>query len=94
MSYGSVNSASTQGALAADARTLNSLKLQAGKDTPAAIQEAAKQFESLFMRELIKSMREATIKSGQLDSPGGDLGADLLDQPFAAQMPGFPGGPT
>ena len=92
MSYGSVNSASTQGALAADARTLNSLKLQAGKDTPAAIQEAAKQFESLFMRELIKSMREATMKSGLLDSPGGDLGADLLDQQFAVQMSGLPGG--
>jgi peptidoglycan hydrolase FlgJ len=92
MSFGSVNSASTQGALAADARTLGSLKLQAGKDTPAAIQEAAKQFESLFMRELLKSMREATMKSGLLDSPGGDLGADLLDQQFAVQMSGLPGG--
>lgn len=92
MSFGSVNSASTQGALAADARTLGSLKMQAGKDTPAAIQEAAKQFESLFMRELLKSMREATMKSGLLDSPGGDLGADLLDQQFAVQMSGLPGG--
>jgi flagellar protein FlgJ len=79
-------------ALAADARSLNALKMQAGLKTPEAIQEAAKQFESLFMRELIKSMREATMKSGLLDSPGGDLGADMLDQQFAVQMSGRPGG--
>ena len=75
----------TSNALAADARSLNTLKLQAGQNTPGAIKEAAKQFESLFMRELIKSMREATMKSGLLDSPGGDLSADLLDQQLAAR---------
>jgi flagellar protein FlgJ len=90
MSYGQLPSASN--ALAADARSLNNLKLQAGQNTPKAIKEAAKQFESLFMRELIKSMREATMKSGLMDSPGGDLGADLLDQQFAVQMSGQPGG--
>jgi flagellar protein FlgJ len=90
MSYGQVSTSS--GALAADARSLNNLKMQAGLKTPEAIQEAAKQFESLFMRELIKSMREATMKSGLMDSPGGDLGADLLDQQFAVQMSGQPGG--
>ena len=79
-------------ALAADARSLNQLKLQAGQNTPAAIKEAAKQFESLFMRELIKSMREATMKSGLLDSASGDLSADLLDQQLAVQMSGMPGG--
>jgi flagellar protein FlgJ len=90
MSYGTTSSSS--GPLAADARSLNSLKLQAGQKTPAAIKEAAKQFESLFMRELLKSMREATMKSGLTDSPGGDLGTDLLDQQFAVQMSGQPGG--
>jgi hypothetical protein len=58
----------------------------------AAIKERPKQFESLFMRELIKSMREATMKSGMLDNPGSDLGTDLLDQQFAVQMSGQPGG--
>lgn len=90
MSYGQLSTNS--GALAADARSLNNLKLQAGQKSPAAIKEAAKQFESLFMRELIKSMRDATMKSGMMDSPGGDLGADLLDQQFAVQMSGQPGG--
>jgi flagellar protein FlgJ len=90
MSFGQASS--TSGALAADARSLGNLKLQAGQKTPEAIKEAAKQFESLFMRELIKSMREATMKSGMMDSPGGDLGTDLLDQQFAVQMSGQPGG--
>ena len=78
-------------ALAADGRSLNALKLQAGS-SPESIKEAAKQFESLFMRELIKSMREATMKSGMLDSPGADLGTDLLDQQFSVQMSGQAGG--
>ena len=91
MSYGSVSN--NQG-LAADVQSLGALKLEAGKNSPAAIRETAKQFESLFMRELMKSMREATMKSGMLDSPGGDLGTDLLDQQLAVQMSGQPGGLT
>ncbi len=79
-------------ALAADAQSLNALKLQAGKDSPAAIKETAKQLESLFMRELIKSMREATSKSGLMDSPAGDLSTDLLDQQLSVIMSGQPGG--
>jgi flagellar protein FlgJ len=89
MGYGSISN--NQG-LAADVQSLGALKLEAGKSSPAAIRETAKQFESLFMRELLKSMREATMKSGMLDSPGGDLGTDLLDQQMAVQMSGRPGG--
>ncbi len=89
MSYGAISNSQ---ALAADAQSLGALKMEAGKNSPAAIKETAKQFESLFMRELMKSMREATMKSGMLDSPGGDLGTDLLDQQFAVQMSGQPGG--
>ena len=46
------------------------------------------------MRELIKSMREATMKSGLMDSDGEKLGTDLLDQQFAVQLSGMPGGLT
>jgi flagellar protein FlgJ len=91
MGYGSISPSNAQ-SLAADAQSLGNLKMEAGKNTPAAIRETAKQFESLFMRELMKSMREATMKSGLLDSAGGDLGTDLLDQQFAVQMSGQPGG--
>jgi flagellar protein FlgJ len=88
----SLGASTVPNALAADAGSLNRLKLQAGQSSPETIRETAKQFESLFMRELIKSMREATMKSGLMDSPGADLGTDLLDQQFAVQMSGQPGG--
>lgn len=88
------NLLSTQQALAADASSLNRLKYQAGQATPEAIKETAKQFEALFMRELLKSMREAnaSMKSGLFESPTENLGTDLLDQQFAVQMAGMPGG--
>ncbi len=81
------------GGLAADPTALNALRYGTGKGgDKAALKEAAKQFESLFMRELIKSMREATQKSGLMDGEGADLGTDLLDQQFAVQLSGLPGG--
>lgn len=76
--------------LAADPSSLNVLK-GAGNDK-AALKEAAKQFEALFMRELLKSMREATARSGLMDSEGENLGTDLLDQQFSVQLSGLPGG--
>ncbi|MFN5349288.1 MAG: flagellar assembly peptidoglycan hydrolase FlgJ [Polaromonas sp.] len=87
-----IRAAGTSVGLAADARGLGALKYDAARNDPAAIRETAKQFESLFMRELLKSMREATMKSGLLDSSGGDLGTDLLDQQLAQSMSGRPGG--
>ena len=93
MSSSAINgSSSFAQTLAADTQSLGNLKLAAGTNSPAAIKETAKQFESLFMRELVKSMRDATVKSGMLDNAGSDLGTDLLDQQFSVQMSGQPGG--
>ena len=79
--------------LAADPSALSALRQQAATGNErAALKEAAKQFESLFMRELLKSMREATQKSGLTDSEGEAMGTDLLDQQFAVQLSGMPGG--
>lgn len=84
---------STSNALAVDVRSLNALKFEAGTASSAQVtREAAKQFESLFMRELIKSMREATMKSGLMDSGQADLGQDLLDQQLSVSMSGMQGG--
>ena len=88
----STQSLSFQG-LAAAPSALNALRYgTGGGGDKAALKEAAKQFESLFMRELIKSMREATSKSGLMDNEGSDMGTDLLDQQFAVQLSGLPGG--
>src|SRR5690606_8960872 len=58
----------TSSGLAADPNALAALK--GAGENKAALKEAAKQFEALFMRELIKSMREATSKSGLFESEG------------------------
>lgn len=78
--------------LAGDAQSLAALRAQANSDPKAAVREVAKQFEALFMQELMKSMRAATVSAGMLDNEGAKLGTDLLDQQFATQMTGLPGG--
>jgi flagellar protein FlgJ len=71
---------------------LASLRGIAAKDPKAAIKEAAKQFESLFMQELMKSMRQATMSSGLLDNEGTKLGTEMMDTEFAGKMSGMKGG--
>lgn len=78
--------------LASDTRSVDALRANAARDPKAAIQEAAKQFESLFMRELMKSMRQATLSSGMLDNAGSQMGTEMLDSQFSSQMAGLPGG--
>ena len=70
----------------------NALKARAASDPRAAIRIAAKQFEALFMQQLMKSMREATMASGMLDNAGTQMGTEMLDTQFANQMSGMRGG--
>jgi flagellar protein FlgJ len=72
--------------------TLAALRSTAARDPKAAIKEAARQFEGLFMQELMKSMRQATMSSGMLDNEGTQLGTEMLDTQFAAKMTGLKGG--
>jgi flagellar protein FlgJ len=78
--------------LSADIHGIDALRATAAKDPKAAIKEAAKQFEALFMQQLMKSMREATMSSGMLDNEGTKLGTEMLDTQFATKMTGLPGG--
>ena len=89
----STTTSSTTNALAVDIRSLNALKVDAGAAHSAqATREVAKQFESLFMRELIKSMRDATVKSGLMEGEQANLGQDMLDQQLSVNMSGLQGG--
>lgn len=89
----SSTTSSTSNALAVDIRSLNSLKYDAGTANNAqTTREVAKQFESLFMRELIKSMRDATMKSGLMEGEQANLGQDMLDQQLSVNMAGQQGG--
>jgi flagellar protein FlgJ len=78
--------------LQTDVRSLQNLKSQAGQDPKAAIKDAARQLEGLFMQELVKSMRSTTMNSGMLDNAGTQMGTEMLDQQFAMQMTGIPRG--
>jgi len=77
----------TKGAL-----SIAELRSAAARDPKAAIRETARQFEALFMQQLMKSMREATVGSGMLDNEGSKLGTEMLDAQYAAKMSGLPGG--
>ena len=78
--------------LAGDTQSLAALRAKVGSDPKAAVREVAKQFEALFMQELMKSMRAATVRSGMLDSEGEKLGTEMLDQQFATRLTGMRGG--
>jgi flagellar protein FlgJ len=75
-----------------DVTSIAALRSAAARDPKAAIRETAKQFEALFMQQLMKSMREATMSSGMLDNSGSQLGTEMLDTQYANKMSGMPGG--
>jgi flagellar protein FlgJ len=89
---GGTGFSSPTNALAGDARSLDALRSTAARNPKAAVKDAAKQFEALFMQELMKSMRQASMASGLLDNEGSKMGTEMLDQQFATQMTGMPGG--
>ena len=78
--------------LGIDSRSLDSLRSSAVRDPKAAVREAARQFESLFMQELLKSMRSTTLSSGMLENEGSKLGTEMLDTQLSGQLSGMKGG--
>jgi flagellar protein FlgJ len=82
----------SQPAMGADMRDIEALRSSAARDPKSAIKDAARQFEAIFMQELMKSMRQATLSSGMLDNAGTQMGTEMLDTQFAQQMTGLPGG--
>ncbi len=87
-------SAAGTSATATDARALAALRNGAARDPKAAIKETAKQFETLFMQQLLKGMREAqaAMSDGTLTNQGTQLGNEMLDAEYAKKMSGIPGG--
>jgi flagellar protein FlgJ len=77
--------------LSTDTRALDALRSRAATDPRGAVRETARQFEALFMNELMKSMRATTLQ-GDDAGAGGSLATGMLDNQFATQMSGLPGG--
>ena len=82
----STGGSAAAGKLAFDAQNLEQLKLQAKNDPKAAIGAASRQFESLFLSMMLKSMREATPQGGLMDNEQTKLYTSLLDQQLAQQL--------
>ncbi len=70
----------------------NALRARAGSDPKAVAAMAAKQFEAMFMQQLMKSMRESSLGTGMLENSGTQMGTEMLDTQFANKMSGLPGG--
>jgi flagellar protein FlgJ len=77
-----------------DARSLAALRSASARDPKAAIKETAKQFETMFMQQLLKNMREAqaAMSGGMMDNAGTSMGNEMLDAEYAKRMSGNPGG--
>jgi len=80
------------GGLAGDARGLQALRNDAARDPKVAAKEAAKQFEALFMQELMKSMRAAHVGTALFDNDASRMGTEMLDAQLATSFAGRPGG--
>jgi flagellar protein FlgJ len=79
-------------AIAGDARNLQALRSDAARDPKVAAKEAARQFEALFMQELMKSMRAAQMSSGLFDNDASRMGTEMLDAQMAQSFAGRPSG--
>jgi flagellar protein FlgJ len=70
----------------ADAGNLAALKQAAAKNSPQALRAAAKQFESLFVSMVLKSVRQANFKDPLFGSDQGNLYQDMYDDQIAAEI--------
>lgn len=73
-----------EGRMALDMQGLERLKHSARKDpSGTAAEEAAQQFEAMFVQMMVKSMRDAVPESGMLSSSQGDMYQDMLDKQWS-----------
>ncbi|WP_255989830.1 flagellar assembly peptidoglycan hydrolase FlgJ [Chitinolyticbacter albus] len=71
---------------AADVRSADGMRMLAKQDAKAASREVARQFESLLVQQMIKSMREATPSYDEFTSSSTDLFRGMYDQQLAQTM--------
>ena len=74
-----------------DFNALAGLKAEAKKDSPEALKAVAKQFEALFLNNILKSMRAGKLSEGLLDSQESDSYNEMYDQQLAVHLSGDPG---
>ena len=74
------------GAIYNDFSHFTTLRAEAAKNPNAALEEVAAQFESIFLQQMLKSMRDATMKSELFDSSQMDTYQSMADQQLALKL--------
>jgi len=71
---------------ALDTKGLGELKQGAKNGSPAALKEAATQFEAMFINMMMKSMRDATPQEGIMDNQQSKMFTGMLDQQLSQNL--------
>ena len=74
------------GAIYNDFSQFTALRADAAKNPNAALEEVAAQFESIFLQQMLKAMRDATVKSDLFDSSQMDTYQSMADQQLAVNL--------
>ncbi|MEC8158127.1 MAG: rod-binding protein [Pseudomonadota bacterium] len=74
------------GAIYNDFSQFTTLRAEATKSPNAALEGVAAQFESIFLQQMLKSMRDATVKSGLFESSQMETYQSMADQQLAVQL--------
>jgi flagellar protein FlgJ len=69
-----------------DIQGLSRLRAQAGDNNEAALREVAGQFEALFIQMMLKSMRDANLGEGLLDSEHSRTYQSMYDRQIALDL--------
>lgn len=69
-----------------DFSALTALKKSAAANDPKAVREAARQFEGLFTRMMLKSMRSASVGDSLMDSKETDFYRDMYDDQLSTEL--------
>ena len=65
---------------------LAALRARAREDQAAALDQVARQFESLFLQMMLKSMRDASLGGGLMDNKQSETYRDMFDKQIAMDM--------
>lgn len=79
-----VNNANARSYL--DFEGLGNLRGQARQDSKGALRETAQQFEGMFLQMMLKSMREASVKSDLVESSGAETFEAMFDKEISVQL--------
>ena len=69
-----------------DFTSLAKMKLDAARNPEKTVDKVAEQFESIFINMMLKSMRDATQRSGLMDSQAGRMYESMFDQEVSMHL--------